>query len=285
MTLKVDASPFHNFPIDVLPNMFQYIGTELDKIALVCKTWQDVADSQTMRDLIRPLETMGVQELKKAYPNIIDAGEEHLLPRRAYRDFAEKKGWLFFNPTEVTIKCEDGSTQRIALNSLEIRGELFKDPLNPKPALGDHSFNQILKEKRKEKSSYWAWIDTNIVGFGKSFNEQLGLIKEEDRIAYPERYKDVQEDTVKQIIHLATANDLVQGTLLAHAILKNNCLSTSPDQKLVCVRVKDKFVNDGKISVISMRFPSSQIEVYFSCSIAMKLHGIVCVRKFYNLNN
>jgi hypothetical protein len=109
MTTSMDLNQLRSLPFDLIPIIFKNLSSELDTLALVCKTWQAWIDSQTFRNMICPLRAMGIAELKKINPTIVDAGIEPLLPRRAYRDFAENGGLLFFNPGKVKVKNAEGN--------------------------------------------------------------------------------------------------------------------------------------------------------------------------------
>jgi F-box-like len=220
MITSVNLRLFDTLPTELLPCIFINLSCELDNVALVCKRWRQVTNDSALRDMIRPLQAMGIKELKKINPNIVDAGIEHLLPRSAYRDFAEKGGWLVFDPGKVKVKNKDGLYEEIVLNTVEIIGNLCKTKLIESESPP--------KDKRKENLPHWVLIDTKPRGFYQSFAEQRDTAKEKDKKAYPERYQAISTNIFgsplslikpKQIIHMANIYDLALGMFMAQALL------------------------------------------------------------------
>jgi hypothetical protein len=215
MLPNFDLSPFSSFPTDILPNIFKDLSVELDKVALVCKGWQTVADCQSLRDAIRPIRAMGLKELETINPNVVDAGKELPLPRCAYRDFAKKGGLLFFNPGKIKVKNADGEVEEVVLNSLEAIGNLFKKPVTDlETGFFKSSWKKALKEERIVEQPHWVLIDTEVVGFNKTHEEQIKFAKAKDKKAYPGRYKSTAKVSrhtrvkPKQIVNFAAVKGI-----------------------------------------------------------------------------
>jgi len=287
MATNVDLNQCRSLPADLYPFIIKNLSLELDKVALVCKEWQAVADSQTMRDSIRPLRAMGPKELKIINTNVIDAGIELPLPRCAYRHYSEKTGLLFFNPGKVTIKNANGEIE-VVLNSLEAIGNLFKEPTtDPKTGFKQGSWEKALKDERIVEKPHWVWIDTKVLGFCKTYAEQLDIAKEEDKKAYPERYEPtekVSRDTTgepKQIVSMAVVNDLALGMLMAYATWKE-CHFIWDNRELIYVRVKDTTKDeDSRERRIAVVPPGPGLWVLNITKKARSNVGFLCERKFF----
>lgn len=156
--LSVSSSPFSNIPVDVFPIIFKdVLPSEVDQVALVCKSWQKFADSQEFRDAFHPQRAVGIKELKTENPNIVDAGIELLLPRCAYRECAEEGVWFVFDPGKVKIKNGDEQIVEVTPNALA-RDKLCNVGLTD-------SCEPILNEEQKEKPPRWLRIDTKALDF------------------------------------------------------------------------------------------------------------------------
>jgi hypothetical protein len=290
MTTTINLSPFNFFPTDVLPFIFKNLSLELDKIALVCKVWQEATDYPSLRNEIRPPRAMGVKELKKINPAIVNAGIELPLPRCAYRDFAKKGGLLFFSPGKVKVKNDKEEIKEIALNNLKDIRNLFKNPI---PDLK----TDFAKDEREVEAPHWALIDTEILGFGKTYKQQLEIAKEEDEKTYPERYKETSENSdrgvesqnkpriePKQIVNLLNFNDLVLCLYMEIAILKERHFYVAKDPSNALIRVnkgpcgeKPVIISFEDLLGPSLMGPPSFISQYK----AIQNVGFLCARKFF----
>src|SRR5215207_6090983 len=125
MSVNTDCSTFNNtIPADILPIIFKNLSLETDIVALVCKKWKEIVDSEVFREMICP-RVIGIKQLIKQNPNIIFEGKEHPLPRKFYKEYAMKGGLCFFNPGRVKLKIADGEYKLVVLNSLEAKASLF----------------------------------------------------------------------------------------------------------------------------------------------------------------
>jgi hypothetical protein len=282
MTTNVNLNQCRALPADVLPIIFKTLSLELDKVALVCKEWQAAADSQTLRDIIRPLRVMGPKELKSINTNVIDAGIELPLPRCAYRHFSEKKGLLFFSPGKVKVKNAKGEIEDVVLNSLGAIGNLFKT------CFTEGSWEKAIHDEKIVEKPHWVWIDTEALGFNNTYAEQFDIAKKEDEKAYPERYKPtakVSRHTTgepKQIVSMVVVNDLALGMLMAYAILEErHFIFDSNIDQYTLIRVKDTTKDyDGLEGQIVVGFAPSGLKVP-RFDYACKSVGFVCARKSF----
>jgi hypothetical protein len=68
MAITANLNPFQSLSYEVTSItsiILKNLSLDLDKVALVCKTWQALVDCQALRDMIRPSRAMGVEELQK----------------------------------------------------------------------------------------------------------------------------------------------------------------------------------------------------------------------------
>ncbi len=153
-----------SLPIDVVPIIFQNLKADLTSVALVCKKWKAMADDKLVREKIRPVQAFGVQEWKDYIG--VDAGEEPLLPRRAYETLEKEGGMLTFIPQTVKVTKQNGVVEVVTLNTLEAIGNLVENP--KKGHKTSYSVVSLinLQEKRKTENPHWVWIKKDVYGKG-----------------------------------------------------------------------------------------------------------------------
>ncbi len=193
MSINTDHSVFNTTPVDVLPIIFENLSLETDIVALVCKKWKEIVDSEMFCEIIRPPRVMGIKQLIMQNPNIIFEGKEHPLPRKFYKEYAMKGGLCFFNPGRVKLKIADGEYKLVVLNSLEAIASLFPNA-KLKTRFTSSSWEEVLKEIRKEEAPHWVWEEAKVRGFNKTYAKQQEMAKEEDKALYPERYQAIEEN-------------------------------------------------------------------------------------------
>lgn len=303
MAINIDYSSLSIVPVDVLPNIFNKLSSELDTVALVCKTWKEVVDSKTFREMIHPPRVMGIKQLMMHNPNILFEGKEHLLPRRFYGEYAIKGGLCFFNPGKVKLKKADGEYKIVVLNRLEAIGSLF-----PKARFVS-TYPPASNVTRQEEDPHWVWEEAKSRGFGKTYNEQLEMAQEEDKANYPERYKAIEETSdvpksssvvlgslkptadlskqqiskPKQIVIMSNGDDHILGKFMAEAILGEREVTWDlSNQKHERVRVnKAKVKSTTRDLPISVAFTPSLLEVR-PCTESNDDHaGFVCARRSF----
>ena len=147
--------------IDAIRIIFQNLKADLPSVALVCKSWKALADSEVFRQMIRPSQAFGTQEWKEYIG--VDAGAELRLPRRAYGDLEREDGFLNFIPDKVKIINENGVVEEVILDNLYAIGNLIK---YPKTDLitgysGDAKV-EALVEKIKLEKPHWVWLKKEV---------------------------------------------------------------------------------------------------------------------------
>ncbi len=178
-----------SLPTDVLPIIFQNVKTDLPNLALVCKNWTAIVDNQQFRESICPAKAFGSREWKEYIG--VDAGEEPLLPRRAYGDMQNGSHYLTFIPekvkmTQVNGKVDDTSmdieeVKEVPLDSLEVIGNLVSNPIKGNIiGFTQNSWPEALQEKRNLEKPHWVLISKEIIGRNKRYEDQQKLAKEEN---------------------------------------------------------------------------------------------------------
>ncbi len=171
-----------SLPTDVLPIIFQNVRTDLPNLALVCKSWKAIVDNKQFRETIRPVQAFGTQEWKEYIG--VDAGEEPLLPRRAYGDLEREGGGLLtFIPDKVKV-IESGI--EVLLDNLEVIGKLVGKPKKGnKTGYTTDSWPLAITEKRKQEKRHWVWIKKEAIGRNKTYEQQQELVAKEENKKAP----------------------------------------------------------------------------------------------------
>ncbi len=298
MSINTDHSAFKTTPVDVLPIIFENLSLETDIVALVCKKWKEIVDSKMFREMIRPPRVMGIKQLIMQNPNIIFEGKEHSLPRKFYKEYAMKGGLCFFNPGRVKLEIGDRIYKIVVLNSLEAIASLFPmfDPrANLKTRFTSNSWEQALTEIRKEEAPHWVWEEAKARGFSKTYAEQQKMAEEEDKVLYPERYQDMEENSgvgcsedkpkaskPKQIVIMSNANDHVLGKFMAEAILGEREVTWDPNsRKYGLIRVKNTIKVEDKECPIAVSVAPSDLFVTYYNRHSSDHVGFVCARKSF----
>ena len=169
-------------PIDATRIILQNLKRDLPKIALVCRSWQALADDKVFRIMIRPAQTFGTEEWRKYIG--VDAGEEPRLPRRAYGDLENEGGLLTFIPEKVKAAKKNGDVEEVTLDSLEAIGSLVKKPLTDlETGYSDYFWKEAIQEKMKSEKPHWVWIKREVGGKNKTYKQHRELAgKEHARI-------------------------------------------------------------------------------------------------------
>ena len=164
-------------PLDVSPIIFQNLRSDLPSVALVCKNWKALADNKLFRKMIRPCQAFGTKEWMEYIG--VDAGEELPLPRRAYGDLEKGGHLLTFIPDIVKITKENGVTEEVSLDHLDVIVELVGNPkmgnkTGYSPSCPPQAAN---KEKIKVEKPHWVWIKKEVIGKNESYKQQKVLAK------------------------------------------------------------------------------------------------------------
>lgn len=166
-----------SLPIDVARIIFQNLKADLPQVAWVCKNWKVIADDKVLRDRIRPAQAFGAKEWQDYIG--VDAGTEPPLPRCAYKDLDDNGGLLTFIPEKVRVTKKNGVVEEVPLDSLEIVGNLVKNPKKGnKTGYDPTSWAEAIKNKIKPEKSHWVWIKKEFIGGNLSYYEQQDLAKE-----------------------------------------------------------------------------------------------------------
>ncbi len=158
-------------PADILPIIFQNGKTDLPNLALVCKNWKAIVDNTQFCETIRPAIAFGVQEWKEYIG--VDAGEEPRLPRRAYGDLEKEGGLLTFIPEKVKV-IENGF--EVFLDNLKVIGKLVGNPKKGNKTGYTRDSCRAISEDRKQEKPHWVWIKKEVIGRGKSYEQQQELV-------------------------------------------------------------------------------------------------------------
>lgn len=160
-------------PLDVQRIIFENLKTKLPKLALVCKEWKSLADDKDFREIIRPKEAFGSREWKEYIG--VDAGEEPLLPRRAYSDM--ETGWynLTFIPEKVKKLPLNGKDddRSIDLDSLEVINNLVSNQVkgNKMGPIESETTSHI-QEKRKLEKPHWVMLSKKSLDESKTYKDK-----------------------------------------------------------------------------------------------------------------
>ncbi len=172
------VDPIGQIPMDVARIIFQNLKTELSSMALVCKSWKALADDKVFRKMIQPVQAFGAQEWREYIG--VDAGEEPLLPRRAYVDMEKYGGLLTFIREKVKV-IENG--KEVLLDNLVIIGKLVGNPKKGnKTGYNHNSRQEVIYERRKQEKPHWVWIKKEVIGRHKTYDEQQELVAKEENI-------------------------------------------------------------------------------------------------------
>ena len=167
-------------PMDTARIILQNLKAELPHVALVCKKWKALADDEGVRQMIRPAQAFGTQEWKKYIG--VEVEIEPRLPRRSYGDLEREGGFLTFIPDIVKVTKENGVIEEVILDNLEAIGNLVKKPKTDLETGYSKYCNEIfIKETRKQEKPHWAWIQKEVIGRDKSYQQQLEMAKEENK--------------------------------------------------------------------------------------------------------
>ena len=179
------SDPIGPLPMDVARIIFQNLKTELPSMALVCKSWKALADDDVFRKMIHPIEAFGAQQWQECIG--VDAGEEPLLPRRAYADMENGGHMLTFIPEKVTVRNEDEMAEEIALDNMEKIQKLVNCPKNGHKmnfnfftaglSLNEYHIEQFLNKKRTQEKPHWVLISKELTGIAKSYEDQETMAK------------------------------------------------------------------------------------------------------------
>ncbi len=174
--LELNFGQGGSLPIDLFPRIFQDLKVDLPSVALVCKNWKVLADDKAFRKIIRPAQAFGTQEWQEYIG--VDAGEEPLLPRRAYGNLEKYDGLLTFIPEKVKV-IENG--KKVLLDNLEVIGKLVGNPKKGnKIGYDPKSLQEAISEKRKQEKPHWAWIKKEVIGRSKTYIQQQELVAKEE---------------------------------------------------------------------------------------------------------
>jgi hypothetical protein len=156
------------------------------------------------------------------------------LPRYAYGDLEIDGGCLTFIPEKVKIQ---GYKNELIIDSLQAIGEIFQHPITDlKTCFVEKPWVQALIEVRKVQKPHWVWIQPEVIGIHKTYQEQIELAEEEDIAVYGDMttidvFNDSEEDEAvtdekkgyirKQIIHISGVIDTLISMLMAYAMSDN----------------------------------------------------------------
>ena len=179
--LNLDLGQGLSVPRDLALIIFQNSKANLHNMSEVSKNWKAFADDKEFRQMIRPNQAFGTQEWKEYIG--VDAGEELPLPRWAYGFMEEGKYMLTFIPKIVKVAKENGVIENVALDNLEVIGNLVANPKNGNKIGFSHgdwnSWQEAIKEKRKLEESHWALIGKEVMGRDLNYTDQQALAKKE----------------------------------------------------------------------------------------------------------
>jgi hypothetical protein len=297
-----DLSIIGTLPLDLRAWILKNLALELDTVRSVCKAWREAADSDMLRQGIRPRRTLGIPELMKLNPKIIEA-KEPLIPGRAYRDLAQleaqgiedfkkgltdnpNRGLLFCRPPKVKMQNAKGEVEEIVVNSAKAIAKLFENIVG----FTNNSIPAALEDEKEEVPLRWSLSDTLVCGFSMNWDQQVNEVKIIDKKAYPERYdpnaivsKHPNGDP-KKIVIMEGQNDLAYGMMMAFGVLNERHFIYDPSKnKYTWMRFPDtfKWKWNGTVCQASVCFAASGLRLDYYCDyvVANSSVGFVCTRK------
>ncbi len=170
-------------PLDVTRIIFQNAKADLHQLALVCNEWRNLADDKVLRETIRPATAFGSREWKEYIG--VDAGEELPLPRRVYGDMKRGNYYLTFIPETVKVMQENVTSvdieavKKVPLDRLEVISKLVENSTKGnKIGFNPGSWKEAYQEKRNLEKPHWVLISKEIIGQGRSYEDQQKFAKE-----------------------------------------------------------------------------------------------------------
>ena len=178
--LLTDSTSQISLPKDVALIIFESLMRDLPNLALVCRNWKNMADDKDLCDRIRPIQAFGSKEWKEYIH--VGAGVEPPLPRRVYGDLEKGGHLLTFIPDKVKVTKEKGDVEEVLFDSLHTIGQLI-EKLNifKGEFFTSHSHKEAILQKREPEKPHWVWLDKKAIGKGKSYEQQLEIVKMENK--------------------------------------------------------------------------------------------------------